>query len=234
VQPPRTLPTLKSGPVTPSLAGYIALWGTWQCKTQEELFLKFNVDKTVEYPSGSGIYEVRKGVVRVTTSAGTTDYPYSIHEGTLSLLYPNGMTLAYARTSSARSSMQPRSAPPGNQRGNASGAPPPVVSSVNIYGLFCDEATSAGAGVYVNTSRQFTFYGNGRFQLRIFTSGMSSMYGSSSSDEQVVDGTYTIDNGIILLQDDQGSIELYSLSGVNSGYVTALKKDDGTEIIRCQ
>ena len=123
------------------------LLGTWESSVgYETLTLVFHSSTQLEFDGESASYSLSGNVIRVQEDYGSVDYPYSLEGNTLTIAFPDGTQLAFARMSTGDrqagtsspdvSSRSPETNPPARGRPQTGGNSADAALTAHFTGIW--------------------------------------------------------------------------------------------------
>jgi hypothetical protein len=149
------------------------LLGRWVCQTQYgPSYLEFKSENSLVLDGEPFTYSVSGSTLRIKEEAGTNDYPFTLKDGTLTIKFTEGYSMAYTRTDDV---------PPGGiEQDEPDDQEEPVQSQPDIAGS--SDLMQHFAGTWwnatTNTETEVTLTADGRYY-----ESSSASYSGSSSDQ---------------------------------------------------
>jgi hypothetical protein len=194
------------------------LSGKWLFQSQQgQLVLEFLSANQLSFNGETTKYQLKEGIIQAMGDYGWIDYPYTLSQGTLTLTFPDGTRLPFARTSSAATNQQGMNQQGMNQQTTGGG------STWQLKGALCSWSGSSNSSSSYSRTQKIVFDGQGNFQFgseSSFSSGAGIAYGGNPN---IKTGKYNVGERTVTLYYQDGDIYEFKINmRQDNGMITEL------------
>ncbi len=214
------------------------LLGTWQCRTaQGTSVLVFESPARLNLDGQQATYSVVSNALRIQGEYGAEDYPFRLENGVLTITFPEGFDLQFARVSDKtvftgeEYPLDTESEPGAYGEPEAVGGPPapeaPAASDPELVKHFAGTWWSATT----NTETKVTFTADGRYRetsTASYSGGSNDQSGNpdmnwGTANDQWTQGTWTVRG-----TREQGKLTLFLQNGKRRDVSYQVHVENGT------
>ncbi len=195
------------------------LSGKWLFQNQQgQLVLEFLSASQLSFNGESTQYQLKEGVIQTMGDYGWIDYPYTLNQGTLTITFPDGTQIPFARTSATATNQQGMNQKGTNQQSGGGG------STGQLSGTLCNWSGSSGSSSSYSSTRKLFFDGQGNYQFGKEGSFSGDDGLAYSGDPNAETGTYSVGANTVTLTNQSGQTYQFQIKiRENNGAITCIE-----------